>query len=287
MPSRAVFVAGASSQVGRFLVPRLLESGRTVYAGTRDANRREPPPGALDRWTAIDGDRIMLPAGEIAAVDTVIGLAPVADLPALVAAGGFPALTRIIAFSSTSRFTKRESADPREQAVAAALADGEAALERLAGERGIAWTIFRPTLIYGPGDRSLSTIAGFVRRWKLFPLTGGGRGLRQPVHADDLALACMQALDHPRTYGKAYNLSGARPLSYREMVEAVFRTAGLEPRFVEVPLGLLRFALRVASLLPLRERLTPEMADRINQDLSFGHEEAARDFGFAPRPFQP
>jgi nucleoside-diphosphate-sugar epimerase len=119
---------------------------------------------------------------------------------------------RLIAFSSTSAATKADSAEPEERAVAARLRDGEAAVQAFCDARGVAWTVFRPTLIYAEGrDANVSRLARLIARWRVFPLAGEGRGRRQPVHAEDLALACLQALDRPETFGRRYDLPVARP----------------------------------------------------------------------------
>ena len=68
-----------------------------------------------------------------------------------------------------------------------------------------------------------------------FSLLGQASGLRQPVHAEDLALACIQALDDPVTINKTYNLSGGETLSYREMVEKIFRSLGKTVHFLPLP----------------------------------------------------
>ena len=136
-------------------------------------------------------------------------------------------------------------------------------------------------------DKNITLIARFIRRFGFFPLIGNGKGLRRPVHAADLANACVSALANPATHSKAYNLSGGSALTYREMVEAVFRAMGRRPRFLNIPLPALRATLGVASLLPRLRYLNPEMANRMNLDLDFNHSEASRDFGFDPRPFSP
>ncbi len=105
---------------------------------------------------------------------------------------------------------------------------------------GIAWTLFRPTLVYGCGrDGNITFIASCIRRFGFFPLAGGGRGLRQPVHAADLAQACADALDNPRTHAKAYNLSGGSTVTYRQMAEAVFRQLGRPILTPHVPVAVL------------------------------------------------
>src|SRR5690606_10084758 len=109
-------------------------------------------------------------------------------------AGARPAhAPRVVATSSMSAESKIGSDVPAERAVARELREGEAALARACAELGSAWTVLRPTLVYGAGlDKSLTPIARRALRTRLFPLPAG-RGLRQPVHADDIAQAVLAA----------------------------------------------------------------------------------------------
>jgi nucleoside-diphosphate-sugar epimerase len=193
---------------------------------------------------------------------------------------------RVVALSSTSLFVKDDSSDPGEQDIARRLAEGEHALRVWAEGRGVEWVIFRPTLIYGRGrDKNLSEIARFVRRCGFFPLLGGARGLRQPIHVNDVASACLAALNSPVAASHAYNISGGEVLAYREMVCRLFVALGKQPRLVAVPLWMFRAVVAVLRLVPRYRHWTVEMAERMNRDLVFDHAEAARDLGFSPRPF--
>jgi nucleoside-diphosphate-sugar epimerase len=280
---RGAIVLGATGVVGHFLLPRLSAAGWRVHAISRRPVLSAAPPGV--RWHAYD-------VGQgLAGVDTdgasvVFHAAPLSLLPPLVPELAARGVTRAVAFGSTSRFTKQDAPSAASRATARWLAEAEDALAAACTRQGIAWTVFRPTLIYGAGvDRNVSSVARLARRWGVFPLAGDARGLRQPVYGDDLALACLQALDEPGTFGRAYNLVGGATLSYREMVERVFHALGRRPRLPRVPLPLLRAALSLASRLPRLRRLGPDMADRMNADQCFDSAEAARDFGYAPRPF--
>ena len=170
--------------------------------------------------------------------------------------------------------------------------------ERLAGaeqdlidwtlQSKIAWIILRPTLIYGDGrDRNISSIARFIQRFGFFPLLGEGRGLRQPLHARDVAMACRLALEARHIANRAYEISGGETLSYRDMVCRVFEALGRHPRIVTVPLWCFRLAVAGARLLPPFHKLSAAMAERMNQDLVFDHSAASRDWGFSPEPFRP
>lgn len=282
---RRVLVMGASSQIGVFLLPRLLEQGWRVDAVSRQARLSAHGDGL--QWWSWDLAVESCP-DRIGPISTVIHLAPLPwlprHLPELVERGA----SRIVAMSSTSRLTKADSASPYERSVAASLAQAEDDLASVCDRLGVAWTVFRPTMIYGAGqDRSIHTIARFIRIFRFFPLVDHGRGLRQPVHADDLAQACMAAMEADTADGRVFELAGGERLSYREMVGRVFRSQGIRPRFLPVPGSLLRGLLRLARRLPGHGYLTPEMVDRISGDLCFDITAAREAFGYAPRAFMP
>ncbi|MCA8457937.1 NAD-dependent epimerase/dehydratase family protein [Burkholderia multivorans] len=193
---------------------------------------------------------------------------------------------RVVALSSTSRFTKVGSGDTAENAVAAKLIESEARVQAWAEQRGIEWVVLRPTLIYGQGrDKNISEMARFIRRFGFFPLLGSAQGLRQPIHAEDVAAACVAALQTPGAANRAYNLSGGETLAYREMVARVFAALGRPARLVIVPLWAFRLAVAMLRCLPRYRHWSAAMAERMNRDLVFDHAEAARDFGFKPRGF--
>lgn len=278
-------VTGASSPVAAFLLPRLLNDGHAVTALSRGTAPAAAPAGVAWVQADLQGDAPLPP---LPGVQALVHLAPLWLLPPHVAAFSAMGVRRIVAFGSTSRFTKAHSASDAERHLAARLAAAEGALAAACHEHAVAWTVFRPTLTYGSGrDGNIAFIARFVRRFGFFPLAGRAEGLRQPVHADDLAAACVAALQCPATCNRAYNLPGGQALSYRRMVEAVFRAGGRTPRFVSLPLPLWRAAMSALALLPRAPRVGLEMAVRMNADMVFDFEEARRDFGYAPRPFQP
>jgi len=281
-----VAVFGAYSQIGYFLLPALARSGHRVLALSRGGPTgfgRDERGVTWSRYSASSLPAILSPETRLRSVVYLGPLSGLAELVPIFAAQG---VRRVIGFGSTGRFYKDESGDPQEREVVASLIRGEEEIARRSAESGIQWTIFRPTLIYGCAmDRNIAFIANSIRRFRFFPLVGGGRGLRQPVHAGDLAQACILALENPATFGTAYNLSGGNRLSYRDMVSEVFRGLGRKPRLLDIPLPLFRLALGAVRLLPRFRHLSPEMATRMNLDICFDHAEARRDFGYDPRPF--
>lgn len=286
--SRSVIVSGATSQVGRFLLPRLAQAGYRVIALSRDgAPAWQGEQAGEIFWLKADirdtAAIIALPSA-----NCLIHLAPLAILPEQIEAFSAIGVKRVIAFSSSSRHSKATSPIAAERAFAERLVASEAALDGCCRHHGIRWTIFRPTLIYGRGmDRNITLIRRLVKMAGFFPLLGDGSGLRQPVHADDLAAACVAALANPRTYDKAYDLSGGETLTYRAMVGRIFHSLSHKPRFLNIPLALFGPALRALSLIPRYRDFNIAMAQRMNQDLIYEHGEATRDFGYQPKKFMP
>lgn len=279
---RRVLVTGARSAVGGYLLSRLRDASCAVVA----VSRGTAPAGAwrAARWLQADLGRDPPPQGPFWAW---VHLAPL-DLLGRWLDAMDPPPARLVAFGTTSVLTKADSPDPAERARVGRLLQAEERLRTVGSSRGMAWTLFRPTMIYGGGrDRNVAFIADWVRRWRFFPLVGDGGGLRQPVHADDLAAACMAVLDNPRTEGRTYELGGGEVLRYRAMVDRIFEAQGLRPRYLPVPEAVLAAAVRVAARLPGLGFLSPAMVRRMGQDLVFDHGPAIRDFGYAPRPFRP
>jgi nucleoside-diphosphate-sugar epimerase len=142
------------------------------------------------------------------------------------------------------------------------------------------WTILRPTMIYGVGlDRNLTPIARRALRSRVFPMPPG-HGLRQPVHAQDVAQAASAAVRNEAAYSRIIELGGGERLQVDEMFRRV--RASLErPTFpLAVP----------PVVLPLASRLLPRLRgalSRLDQDLVADNAVAMDVLGVQPRPFRP
>ncbi|CUS36073.1 NAD-dependent epimerase/dehydratase family protein [Candidatus Nitrospira nitrificans] len=274
---------GANSLVGECVISRLRNDGRHTVAFSRHPSGGEPEPGVT--WLQLPAS---LPAHpDVPSITHWLCVAPIWVLPQYFGMIEISAARRVVALSSTSLFVKKDSSDHGERHLAQRLAEGERAFRTWAETQGVEWVILRPTLIYGRGrDKNLTEITRFVRRWGFFPLLGEAEGLRAPVHAEDVAAACVSALTSPAAVNRTYNLSGGETMSYREMVSRVFSLVGKVPYLVTIPRSLFRPAVAAARLVPRYRHWTVEMAERMNRDLVFDHADAVRDLGFAPRPFR-
>ena len=272
---------------GRSLVGRRLREAVADWAGEVRVTSRRPLSGQslifdLSRPESFEPGLTF----NTVVMCSPIWLATPAVLERLVALG----MTRLIAFSSTSRLTKGASTEAAERDVVQKLSDGEALITDFCPAHGVDYTILRPTLIYDEGqDQNVSQIASMIRKLGFFPVCGAASGLRQPVHARDLAQAALQAIPARAAFNRTYNLSGGESLTYRAMVERIFKGLGRKPFIVSLPLSAWVFILSVLDVVRPNKVLkrNASMAERMNVDLWFDHAPAVQDFGYAPGPFSP
>ena len=295
---RYVGVIGATSLVGESLLSLLVESGAEVVAFSQNVRgdaiyNGNGAKGEHIEWRKLgDFQRLGCSSNNICAeqqrtIETWICLAPIWVLPEHFSMLKTFGAKRVIALSSTSRITKATSSDKDEQKLAARMADAEEELSNWAEKEQVAWTILQPTLIYGLGkDRNICELASFIHRFGFYPLCGPTRGLRQPIHLEDVANACYLVLNSDSAINRTYIISGGEVLPYREMVGRIFEAMGKRPRFFRVPLFLFRPVISVLRCFPRFNDWSVSMVERMNKDMAFEHSEAEHDFGFAPRKFQ-
>lgn len=272
-------VIGGSGLVGGYIVEHLVKVGQHTLALSRAA-RNDP---VVD-WYRGDlhhaGALKFPPFATLYCTADAILLAEA--LPQLI----HPGLKRLVAFSSTSVITKQDTEVASERAMIQRLATAERSIADICEQHGIGWTILRPTLIYAEGrDTNITPLSRLIRKFGFMPLVGGGTGLRQPVHAEDLAIAAISAASTEAAINKFYSLPGPETLTYREMIGRVFDGMGLPRRFVSVPPWLWRIAF--AAINPLYPSANVAMGIRMMKDMTFDATPAIQEIGWRPRGFNP
>jgi nucleoside-diphosphate-sugar epimerase len=279
--SRPILLAGAGSQIGVFSIRRLLDAGFEVFAISRNGRPQGLPALPGVQWL-----------GESAAIGRATGChhllsAGPLDL-ALRLCDAVPGLQHAVVFSSTSVVSKQHSPDRKERMLAARMLDLEAQLLSGARSRGMGMTILRPTLVYGCGlDANISRLAAWCRRFGFVPVSSRASGLRQPVHADDLAAVAVQVLTSEREFPGLMTVAGGETLTYEEMARRVFRALKKPERLLALPEWLFAGLAGVMGCLRPGGGINGQMVRRQAADLVFDDSVARELLGYNPRPFQP
>ena len=120
---------------------------------------------------------------------------------------------------------------------------------------GLDYTIFRPSIIFGPGDKEqfVGQLADVVKMAPVIPVIGDGKSMFQPVHLNDVSDSFIKALDDRSTIGQTYELGGPDKMTYEDILDEIARTLGKRKRKIHVPVGLMKVAVTVMTPLPVIE----------------------------------
>lgn len=262
----AVLVTGGTGFVGAHLAGRLVSRGHRVRALSRRRGDRPLPPDV--EWRAGDVTRPDSLRGAADGCDAVVHLAGIArergpqTFGAVHVAGVRHVLSEA-ARAGAERIVLVSAVGAREEG--SPFFRTKFAGERAVRASGLEHVIFRPSIIYGPGDRFTTELASLLRRLPVFPIPGVGSLRLQPVSVEDVADALVQAVERPDTVGAVYELGGPERLKFRKIVGIVAAVLGLRRPIVHLPGPLAGVAFWLIGRLGLPAPVTPEQLDMFRE----------------------
>jgi len=156
--------------------------------------------------------------------------------------------------------------------------------EQAVKNSGIPWTIFRPSIIFGPGDGFINVLAGLVRSFPIIPVVGTGQSKFQPVAVGEVAESFARAVDDHATIGQTYELGGGKIYTYEGLLDAIAAKLGKKKRKAHVPVGLMMPVVKLSKPLPkaLRPPVTEEQLKMLSLDNCTEHNATPELIGRAP-----
>src|SRR5919112_6029065 len=271
-----ILLTGATGLLGGSLLEILLAAGHDVRCLVR---RDSPNAPRLDGMGAEvfrgDAGSEADLYGALGGTDAFLHVAGIEYSPAVVAAARRSGVGRLVVVGSTSAHS------------AYAFRSGpKLEMERVVRSSGLPWTIVRPTMIYGSErDKNVHRLLRFLDRLPLFPMFGPGTNLWQPVYHEDCAAGVFEALRRPASVRRSYDLPGAEPLAYLDLVETAAAALGRSPRIIRLPIEPVRLALAAGERLRLPLPFDSRQVMRLREDKAYPYERARRDLDYAPRSF--
>ncbi len=115
---------------------------------------------------------------------------------------------------------------------------------------GLEWVILRPSLVYGPADRTVNRFVQLVRSLPMVPVVGSGRNRLQPIHVDDVARAAALSVTDPDAAGRTLELGGPDELTLDELLLLLQQALGTRKRLVHFPVPLVQIAAALLQVAP-------------------------------------
>jgi nucleoside-diphosphate-sugar epimerase len=155
--------------------------------------------------------------------------------------------------------------------------------ERIVRDSGLAFTILRPTMVYGRGSQEFEAFVRVIRLSPVVPLIGTGRNLVQPVFIGDAVRVLLDLVDADVTVGRTYDLAGGTSLSFDDLVGLVARTLGLRRRLLlHIPHRPVLLAARLLGALFTHVPLTVDQVLAFVQDTVVDLGPLRSDLGLTP-----
>jgi len=286
MKHERILVIGGTGFIGRHLAALLAAGGRDVIVPTRRRARGRDllllP--TVDVVEADVGDDAAL-ARLVARADAVVNLVGILHgrrgapwgpeferlhvrLPARLArACAAAGVRRLLHISALGVRDGGESDLP--SMYLRSKAAGERALREAASAAGatagLAWTIFRPSVVFGPDDRLLNLFAK-LQAWLPLMLLARANARLQPVYVGDVARALVNALDAPATHGRIYELAGSEIFTLRELVALAGRLSGHRRPIIALPDALGRLQAALLEFAPGPTLMSRDNFDSLSVD---------------------
>lgn len=243
--TRRVAVTGASGFIGRHVVKALEDRGDRALAIGRPFDR------ANVAKTIAGCDAIVHLAGVVSAVRQRDFYDANVASTRVVAEAAADAAVRMVHISSLAAAGPAPPAAPRrEEDPPAPINDyGKSKLEgerAVQSVRSLRWTILRPGVVYGPGDRAIQPLFALARLG-IMPLVGNETAAYTFIYVDDAVRAMLDALDG-RAEGRTIFLGHREPVSPRLLMETIRQTAGSRAAIFSVPRSVIRALAEIGEL---------------------------------------
>jgi NADH dehydrogenase len=285
-----VFVTGGTGFVGREVIHALRADGHTVRCLVRRGS--ESDLQGLEAIERIEGDVLQLEglASNMAGCEAVIHLVGIIrEQPAhgitfeQVHVQGTRNVLAAAAAAGVRRYVHMSALGTRPEARSRYHRTKWAAEEAVRAS-GLAFTIFRPSIIYGRGDGFVSLLAGMIRRLPVVPVIGTGRQRLQPVSVHQVAAGFARALALPVAEKQTYDIGGTDRVTMLELLDMIGRAIGRRRvRKMTVPIGLVRPAARMLQFLPTFP-VTPDQLLMLEEDNICDPAPFLSTFGLQPVP---
>jgi len=289
-----ILVTGATGYIGRHLVARLVDKGLRPRCLVRDPGRAAQVLPS-DKVDFVEGDTThsaTLPAA-LMGVDTIIHAAfMTADRKQssenryeATNVGGTANLIRSAKVADVKRIIEISGLGTQPDKPGSYM-QGRYLAEKMVMESGLAWTIIRPSVLFGKDAPFIKGLVDLIHSAPVVPLIGGGKILFQPIYVEDVATIILKVLEEPeRTEGKIYTLGGPGYYTFTDIINELLKVMKTRRAKIIAPMPLVGVGAAVMEAVLPKPPLTKAALTLFSFDNTTDLNSVERDFGFTPTAF--
>lgn len=273
MTDHRILITGATGNIGRRLVRRLLDAGADVLAGSPGGEGVEGAPGRR-----VDFNDVAMLEAAMSDVDTLFLLLPLVPSKLTLARRALAA-----ARAAGVRHVLRSSGAGADALSPVAIAKLQGEVDQLVIDSGMAWTLVRPNSFM---QSFISAYGAMIRGGVVRLSLGEGRCSYFDV--EDIAAVDAAILLDPAAHGgNIYTVTGPEALTFGEAVSVIARHTARPVALVDISEGEAVHAMRGRGM----DGWTIDILSSLNRVIAEGHAAAVssdvqRITGQAPRQFE-
>ena len=286
--AQRVFVTGGTGFVGKAVIRALLAQGFLVRCLVRPGSEHD-----LKGFESIDrvpGD-VLQPDGLTASVE---GCSALVHLVGIIREQRGVTFERLHVQATRNMLALARAAGIKRFAQMSALGTRPGAraryhqtkweAEEAVRASDLAWTILRPSIIFGRGDAFMSILGRAVKQLPVMPVLGDGRYRLQPIPVEQVAEGFARALRTPESVRQTYEVAGPTPYAFVDLLDEIGRAlARPRVRKLHVPLGPVRAMTRALDWLPFYPLSTDQLIMMEEESVTDPSRFFA-ELGLAPEP---
>jgi NADH dehydrogenase len=289
-----ILVTGATGYIGSHLVKRLVAQGERPRCLVRDARKAA---------RVLLADKIELTLGNttkpssltaaVQGVDTIIHTAfltadrkqapgrryeetNVNGTSNLIRAAREAGVKRIIEISGLG--TKPDKTSSYMQ--------GRYLAEKMLMDSDLAWTIIRPSVLFGKDAPFIKGLADLIHSSPVLPLIGGGKVMFQPIYVEDVVTVIVKVLEAPdRTAGKIYTIGGPEYYTFTQVLDELLQAMKMNRAKVYAPTPFVTIGAAVMEAVLPKPPLTKAAMTLFSFDNITDLNSVEHNFGFKPTSF--
>ncbi len=115
---------------------------------------------------------------------------------------------------------------------------------------GLDYTIFRPSIIFGQGDKFVNLFASMLKTQQFVPVVGNGRYQMQPVAVENVSMGFVKSIEQKDAIGRTFDVGGPEKLEFNRIIDIIGDVLCVPPHKLHIPAFMMNLAAEMLDWLP-------------------------------------